>query len=274
MVPTVCLETLPYCVVRSAACSAMKDRIARRSFISSSSKPCSSATLECDVEHAFLDVVQIHHPGEQQRTHFRDGCTHGMALLPEHVPKHGRKPVGLEGEAHIAGPFDDKILGLADLGDAREVALDIGREHRNAGARKSLRHHLQRDGFSGSGGAGDEAMAICKPERQPGRLFTLPDEDFLVGIGHLVVGRRHCIASPRASRAQSPGRHDPIASCKPIEPGQRHLGDRKPGSWRRGRPASCFPATKVGSNRLVHDNLPANFATALALLQHSPRDRG
>ena len=45
MVPTVCLETLPYCVVRSAACSAMKDRIARRSFMSSSSNPCSSATL-------------------------------------------------------------------------------------------------------------------------------------------------------------------------------------------------------------------------------------
>jgi len=58
--------------------------------------------------------------------------------------------------------------------------------------------------FSGSGGAGDEAMAVCKPERQPDRLLTLADEDFLVGIGHLAVGRRHCIASSRASRAQSP----------------------------------------------------------------------
>jgi hypothetical protein len=37
--------------------------------------------------------------------------------------------------------------------------------------------------------------------------------------------------------------------------------------------ASCFPAPKVGANRLVRDNLPANFATALALLQHSSRDR-
>src|SRR6266446_7934156 len=167
MVPTVCLETLPYCVVSSAACSAMKDRIAR----------------------------------------------------------------------------------------------------------KSLRHHLQRDGFSGSGGAGDEAVAICKPKRQPDWLFTLPDEDFLVGIGHLVVGRSHCIASSRASRAQSPGHHDPIASCKPIEPGQRHLGGSETRFIGRDRPASCFPAPKVGANRRVRDNLPANFATALALLQHSSRDR-
>ncbi len=46
MVPTVCFETFPYCVVSSAACSAIKDRIARRSFMSSSSNPCSSATLK------------------------------------------------------------------------------------------------------------------------------------------------------------------------------------------------------------------------------------
>src|SRR5207302_7987030 len=141
-----------------------------------------------------------------------------MALLAEHIPKHGRKPVGLEGEAHIAGPFDDKILGLADFRDARKVSLDIGREHRDAGARKSLRHHLQRDGFSGSGGAGDEAMAICKPERQPDWLFTLPDEDFLVGIGHLVVVRSHCIAPSRASSAPFAWRPGPTASRKPIEP--------------------------------------------------------
>ena len=196
-----------------------------------------------------------------------------MALLAEHVPKHRRKPVGLEAEAHIAGPLDDKILGLTGLRDAREVSLDIGREHRNAGAGKSFRHYLQRDGFAGSGGAGDEAMAICKPERQPDWLFTLPDEDFLLGIGHLVVGCSHCIASSRASRAQSPRHHDPIASCKPIEPGQRHLGDRKPGSSRRDRPASCFPPPKVEANRRVRDNLLTDSATALALLQHSSLDR-
>jgi hypothetical protein len=42
-------------------------------------------------------------------------------------------------------------------------------------------------------------MVICKPERQPGGLFTLADENLLVGIGHLVIGCSHCIASSRAS---------------------------------------------------------------------------
>src|SRR6476660_8931309 len=118
-----------------------------------------------------------------------------MTLLAEHVPENRRKLVGLEGEAHIAGPLEDKILGLADFGDAREVSLDIGCEYRDTCPRKSLGHHLQRDSFSGSGSTGDEAMAICKPKRQPGWLFTPSDENFLVGIGHLVVGRSHCTAS-------------------------------------------------------------------------------
>src|SRR6267378_4522578 len=103
-----------------------------------------------------------------------------MALLAEYVPEHGRKLIGLEREAHIAGSFDDKIHGFADLGDAREVSLDIGREHGNAGTRKSLGHDLQGDGFSSSGSAGDEAMAICQSKRQPDRLLTLADENLLI----------------------------------------------------------------------------------------------
>jgi hypothetical protein len=48
-----------------------------------------------------------------------------MALLAEHVPKHRRKLVGLKGKAHIAGPFEDEILGFTRFGDAREVSLDV-----------------------------------------------------------------------------------------------------------------------------------------------------
>src|ERR1039457_7273789 len=108
-----------------------------------------------------------------------------MALLAEYIPKHRRKLTGLEGETHFAGPLEDKILELAHLGDAGEVSLDIGREHRNARTLKSLSHHLQRNGFSGSSSAGDKTMVICKPERQPGWPFTLADENLTVGIGHL-----------------------------------------------------------------------------------------
>ena len=120
-----------------------------------------------------------------------------MALLAEHVPEHRRELVGLEIEAHLSGALEDEVLGLADFGDTGQVALDIGREHGNTGAGKALRHHLQRHGLAGPGRSGDETMPIGKRERQPGRLFALPDENLLVGISGLVIGGRHHIASSR-----------------------------------------------------------------------------
>ena len=56
-------------------------------------------------------------------------------------------------------------------GDARQVALDVGREHRHAGGREALRQHLQRDRLAGAGGAGDEAVAVGEPQ-----LDALGDE--------------------------------------------------------------------------------------------------
>ncbi|MGY3360409.1 hypothetical protein ACVWZK_007072 [Bradyrhizobium sp. GM0.4] len=110
-----------------------------------------------------------------------------MALLAEHVPEHRRELVGLERQSHLGGALDDEIRGHADLGDAREVALDVGREDRNTGARKSFRHNLQRDRLAGSGCTCDEAVAIGERQRQPSLLVSFTDEDFVVGITELAV---------------------------------------------------------------------------------------
>ena len=152
---------------------------------------------ERDVEDAFLDVVQVEQPRQQQRSHFGHGGAHRMALLAEDIPEHRRELIGLEFQAHLGGALEDEVLGLADFGNAGQVALDIRREHRNAGAGKALRHHLQRHGLAGAGRAGDEAMPIGERQRQPRRLFALADKDLLVGIGHLAVGGHHRIASSR-----------------------------------------------------------------------------
>ena len=218
MVPTVALVTLPKpCAALRIAASGSSpspaffaavrdDRVKQRAQILhvDQGKTVVVGNAEGNVQHAFLHIVQIEHPRQQQRAHFSDGGAHRVTLFAEHVPKYRRKPVGLEREADVAGALDDKILGLAGFGDARKVSLDVGSENRDAGARKSFSHHLQRHRFSGSGGAGDEAMAISERERQPDRLFALADENFPVGIGHLVVGRRHGIASSHASRVSAP----------------------------------------------------------------------
>src|ERR1700761_5565329 len=110
-----------------------------------------------------------------------------MALRAEHVPKHGRKSVRLESEAHFIGALDQKILGLSCLRNAGKISLDIRREDRNPGAGKSLGHHLQRYGFAGSGRASDKTMPIAEPQRQPCLPFTLANENLLVGISDLAV---------------------------------------------------------------------------------------
>ena len=268
MVPTVCFETFPYS--RGQFRGVFGDERQDRPQILHVQQQQSLLVrhLERNIQHAFLNVVEIHHAGEQQRPHFRDRRTHRMTLLAEHVPKHCRKPVGLEGKTHIAGPLDDKILGLADFGDPRQISLDIGGEYGNACARKSLRHHLQRNGFSGSGRPGDEAMAISKRKGQPRRLFTLSHENFLVGVGHLVIGHSHGIASSHTSGVQSPSADDHTASCKPIETGQSRYG----AGGDRAMRSAC---SRERSERMAcRDNLRRNLvAPTLALLQHLPRDR-
>src|SRR5262249_45702745 len=147
---------------------------------------------------------------QQQRPHFGDGGTHRMSLLAKHVPEYGRELVGLEGQAHLGRALDDKILWLADFRYARQIALDISREHGNAGARKTLRHHLQRDCLPGAGRTGDEAMAVRKRKREPGCLLALANEDLLTGIRHM-IGCYH--RAPPSSSLCGPDRSYFILHC-------------------------------------------------------------
>ncbi len=53
-----------------------------------------------DIEHAFLDVVELQHPRQQQRSHFGDGCADRMTLLAKDIPEDDGKLIGLVGQAH------------------------------------------------------------------------------------------------------------------------------------------------------------------------------
>ena len=46
------------------------------------------------------------------------------------------------------------------LGDAGEVALDVGHEDRHTQAREAFGQGLQGDGLAGAGGTGDQAVAV------------------------------------------------------------------------------------------------------------------
>ena len=61
---------------------------------------------------------------------------------------------------HAALQLEQRRLGRAGLGDARQVAFYIGHEHRHTLGGKTFRQNLQGDGFAGTCGAGNQAMTV------------------------------------------------------------------------------------------------------------------
>ncbi len=115
-----------------------------------------------------------------------------MPLLPEQIPEHDRELVGLIVEPEAFGPGDKCLLGFAHLGNAGEIALDVGGEDRDAGARQALRQHLQRHRLAGAGRSGDQSVAVGERKRQNFGLGTLADEDraVLIEVRHGTIPSR------------------------------------------------------------------------------------
>jgi hypothetical protein len=132
---------------------------------------------EDDVEHALLGLVQVEEPREKERSHFRDRGADPVALLAEQVPEHHGKTVRHVFDADLLGAFDEGLLALARRRHAREVALDVGGEHRHARIGEALGQHLQRHGLARARGAGDEAVPVRQVEVENLRLRALADQD-------------------------------------------------------------------------------------------------
>ncbi len=161
-------DTLPYSVVNSFAFSPTYCSIARRSFRSSSSRPCSSAILNTSVQHARLGLVQIQHPRQQQRPHVRDRRAHRMALLAEDVPERDRAAAGTRHPRCRASRAAPSASAFRLPGCARPErspftsAMNTGTPMR----REPFGEHLQGDGLAGAGGAGDQAVPVGERRQQ------------------------------------------------------------------------------------------------------------
>jgi hypothetical protein len=97
---------------------------------------------------------------------------------PEDVPEYygpagGREIVDTDFFQALVD-FRVRRYGLAQAG---QVAFHIGQENRDANARKPFRQHLQRNGFPGSGGAGDQAVPIAVCGQQILQVFAFSNKD-------------------------------------------------------------------------------------------------
>jgi len=120
-----------------------------------------------------------------------DAMTVRMTLQPKSLDTIVATNLHADILSDLAGALDDKILGLAGFRNPRQITLDIGGEHRNAGARKAFGHDLQRHSLAGSRRTGDKTVAVGERKCEPRRLLTFANKNLCVGIGHLAVGSRH-----------------------------------------------------------------------------------
>src|SRR5262249_827625 len=96
-------------------------------------KPLLIGHAEANIEHAFLNVVEIHEPGQQWPPHLENGGGEGLSLFPKKIPEYDGELVGFIVEPGAFGRGDKCLLSSARLGNAREIALDVGGEDRDAG---------------------------------------------------------------------------------------------------------------------------------------------
>jgi hypothetical protein len=140
------------------------------------------------LQHAFLGVVEIEHPCQKRRPQVRDGRAQGVALLAEDIPqRHRTAPPGRRRLAHGGQALGDLRVAAAGLGQAGQVALDVGHEHRHADVRELLRHGLQRDGLAGAGRTGHEAVAVGQLRQE--EAFRRVVAGYQERVGHACSGR-------------------------------------------------------------------------------------
>ena len=101
-----------------------------------------------------------------------------MPLLTEYIPKHHRVRFAFEiVDLQFLRALEDLRIISAGLTQASEIALDVGHENRNATRTEILRECLERNSFSGPGGASDQAVAVRHFREQKDLFLRLGDEN-------------------------------------------------------------------------------------------------
>ncbi len=139
---------------------------------------------ERERQDAFLRLVKVQQPREEQRPHLGHRRAYGMALLAEKVPEDDRRGFRrVRVKPDFLRPRDEEILHIARHGDAGKIALHIRREDGNARARKAFRKDLQGDRLAGAGRPRDEPVAVGVFQRKILRACAPADKKAVIRHG-------------------------------------------------------------------------------------------
>ncbi len=240
MAPMLAGEMFPYCVVKAGVLADVTGDGPEILEVEDQ-QAVFVGDAEDQVQDAGLGVVELEQPGEKQRSHFRDGGPQRMPQFPKDIPKGDGKAGGGEvGESERHGAFADLGILSTGLADSGQVAFDVGQEHGHAQGTESFGESLERDGLSGAGGAGNQAVAIGQGRQQFEAMRTgLGDVDRTwhgMGVSDFVAAKKCGFRSGLAMSA--PTRSEQRSFTTET---QRRGGDS---IWKAGRPEEA--GGKVG----------------------------
>jgi hypothetical protein len=136
--------------------------------------------VEDQPQRGLLGGVQLEHFRHQHGPEVADGGADRHPLpLPAKGEELRRRGAGDPLLAAGRGARRELLGGLAGHGDAGEIALHVGDEHRRSRVRGLLGDDLQGAGLAGAGGAGDEAVTVQHRHREihrHARIGLLPVE--------------------------------------------------------------------------------------------------
>ena len=140
--------------------------------------------LEHERQHAFLRLVELEDPREQQRPEVGDRGADRVALLAEHIPENDRA----RGEirrllADRLQPGGELVGWRAGLAHPGQVAFHVGHEHRDANPGQALGNDLQSHRLAGARRAGDEPVAVGERRQERQRALGIAGNGQRIGHG-------------------------------------------------------------------------------------------
>src|SRR5688500_14001106 len=178
------------------------------------------AVLEYEREDARLRRVEPEHLCQQQRSERRHCRTKLRALRTGETQELDGKRRRLPLKAGLRRARSDPVVARSRCTEAREVALDVGHEHRHSRGRQLFRNQLQRSRLACPGRARNQAMPVHHRDRDGHQWLwiALAVMDDCAEGDFISSGGKGCPRCFKYSLIHGASRAMMVSSLRPLRP--------------------------------------------------------